>query len=317
MGEKIFKHIFIINPAAGKKDNTSLVTNIINTAAKNNKIDYDIRITEYPKHASIIVQSYIEKYSDQKLRFYACGGDGTLNEVAASVVKSDNASFTHYPIGSGNDFIKLFGEDNLSNFRDMEKLINGDEIDLDYIESSCGISLNILSVGLDARIARDMAKYRRIPHIGGYASYIFSTIENVIKGMQNPYRIEINNKTYANNYTLILIANGCFYGGSFKAMPDADPTDGKLDILLIKGLQRLVAAGVIGTYKKGKYKELPEYIDYIQTDNLFISSGNSQKITINLDGEICQADSISINISKNKTHFVAPHGVNLVKPGTY
>ena len=105
------KHIFIINPAAGRSDQTAPVAGVIGELLRRRALDYEILITEAPKHATRLVAEAAARAGDRPLRFYACGGDGTLNEVATAVVRIPNAACTHFPTGSGNDFIKIFGSD--------------------------------------------------------------------------------------------------------------------------------------------------------------------------------------------------------------
>ena len=173
------KHVFIINPAAGKKDATTQVAASIRAACVRRGLDYDILTTEYPRHAVELVKQKAIEYAGEPVRFYACGGDGTLNEVAAGAAGLANVSITHYPCGSGNDFIKLFGAD-CTSFKDLDNLIDGKEVALDYIESDCGVCFNVFSVGVDARIADGMQKYKRIPLLHGSMAYHASTVENVL-----------------------------------------------------------------------------------------------------------------------------------------
>ncbi len=302
------KHIFIINPAAGQSDHTTEAASRIAESARRAEIDYEIYITEYPRHASEIVKEIALNNTDGKLRFYACGGDGTLNEVANGVQGLKNVSFTHFPIGSGNDFIKIFGN-GAEEFRSIESLIGGEIIPLDYISSDCGASLNVLSVGVDARVAAGMQKYKRIPMLRGESAYIASTVENVIRGLHRPYGVEIDGQCFDGRYTMIVAANGCCYGGGFYAVPDADPTDGFMDILLVGAVSRLGAAKIIGGYKAGRYKDMPQIITHIRGKEMTISSKGSEQMEVNLDGEMAYVNKVSINVAQDKANFIVPIGV--------
>jgi len=302
------KHIFIINPAAGKSDQTLTAASSIGTAAKSRGLDYEIHITEYPRHACLLVRTAIEQYAGQPLRFYACGGDGTLNEVASAAAGVPNVSFTHYAMGSGNDFVKIFGSD-VPRFSSIDQLLDGESHCLDYIESDCGIALNILSVGVDARIAAGMQKYKRLPMLSGHSAYMAATVEHVIRGLHRPYKVEVDGVRYDGRYTLIMAANGQFYGGGFWPVPDADPTDGLMDVLLIRDISRLTAAKVIGAFKAGKYRELPQYITHMRAKELTVYSGRGEKMEVNLDGEMEYVSRVSMRIAAGGAQFVAPAGV--------
>lgn len=307
------KHIFIINPAAGKSDQTAPVAGIAGDILRHKKQDYEILITQAPRHATKLVAEAAARNPGTELRFYACGGDGTLNEVAAGVASLPNAAVAHFPTGSGNDFIKLFHSD-MQQFFNLERLLDGDIIELDYIRSDCGIATNVLSVGVDARIAEGMQKYKRLPLLSGSSAYLVSTAENLIRGLHQPFGVEIDGKAYDGRYTLILAANGRYYGGGFNPVPEADPTDGMLDILLVRDVSRLTAARVIGAYKEGKHDELPDYIKHLRAREMTVYSLNGKDIAVNLDGEIARESRVSLRVEEHGLKFIVPKGVKLTPP---
>lgn len=307
------KHIFIINPAAGRSDQTAPVAGVIGELLRRRALDYEILITEAPKHATRLVAEAAARAVDRPLRFYACGGDGTLNEVATAVVRIPNAACTHFPTGSGNDFIKIFGSD-MRHFSDLGQLLDGEIMELDCIGSDCGLAVNVLSVGVDARIAAGMQKYKRVPLLAGGRAYAVSTVENLIRGLHQPYGLEIDGKSYDGRYTLILAANGRYYGGGFFPVPEADPTDGLLDILLVRAVSRLTAARVIGAYKEGRHAEMPEYITHLRARALTVYSVSGRDMEVNLDGEIARESRLTLRALGHGLRFIVPRGVRLVRP---
>ena len=100
------KHIFIINPAAGPYDATKVITERLESLSLD--FDYEVYTTKGPYDATEYVKNKC-KIGNDTYRFYACGGDGTLNEVVSGVVGFDNASVGVIPCGSGNDFVKYYG----------------------------------------------------------------------------------------------------------------------------------------------------------------------------------------------------------------
>ena len=80
------------------------------------------------------------------MRIYACGGDGTLNEAVAGAAGFGNAAVTHYPMGSGNDFLRMFGPD-ACRFYDLRALLDAPQAPVDLIECNGRLALNELTNG--------------------------------------------------------------------------------------------------------------------------------------------------------------------------
>ena len=78
------KHIFIINPKAGKRDQTEKVKEIVRQELPEEEVVF--YVTEGPLAARDFVSNYCREHGDEEKRFYSCGGDGTLNEVANGAV---------------------------------------------------------------------------------------------------------------------------------------------------------------------------------------------------------------------------------------
>ena len=294
------KHLFIINPAAGSKDRTADYTAKIEKAFRNREDTYEIKVSQAPGDCEKLTRQAAQ--TGEEYRIYACGGDGTLNEVVQGAAGCDNVAVSVYSGGSGNDFTKLF--DDPKAFFDIDRLLDAREESFDLIRCNDDYSLNICSVGLDARIGTDVANYKRLPLLSGFRAYAVSTLINVIRGIAEHYVVEIDGEKIDAKQTLICACNGRFYGGGFNPVPDADPTDGLLDVLVIKKVSRLQVAKVIGKYKNGQYKQLKHLIQHFRTDKLRILC--DKPTSINLDGELRTATEIEMSVAKEKLRFFFP-----------
>ena len=299
------KHLFIINPAAGKYDKTYEYRAQIQRIAHGRGLDYQIKISQKPGDCTQFAREAAQ--TGEEYRIYACGGDGTLNEVIAGAAGYMNVAVTHYAGGSGNDFIKIF--DHPEPFRDLEALMDCREYTFDLVRCNGDISLNICSVGLDARIGTSVANYKRLPLVSGSMAYGLSTVVNTLKGVSEHYRILVNGEEIDGEFTLICACNGRFYGGGFNPVPTADPSDGTLDVLLIKKVSRLKVAAVVGKYKNGLYEQYPDLIRHIRTDSLTVIC--DKETPINLDGELRMAREVNISIAKEKIRFFYPDTVHI------
>ncbi len=297
------KHLFIINPAAGgKKNRSKQVEQEIRSRMSESGFTYEVYFTKAPMDACRKVRAEAE--SGGSLRVYACGGDGTLNECINGAVGSQNTAVTHYPCGTGNDFVKMFGKDDAALFRDLGALINGFTRPIDLIDCNGRYGVSICSVGIDARIGTDVHKYSALPVIGGATGYVVSMAVNFIRGINNEYTVTTENETYTGSFALMCACNGRYYGGGFNPVPDAMPDDGFLDFLIVKGVSRLKFLKVVGKYAKGRYKEYSDIISYIRGKNMKIQGANEQ--TVNIDGELM--------VAKDITFRLVPLGVNFLFP---
>lgn len=297
------KHLFIINPAAGSRDHTREYADEIRTLCDARKLNYDIQVSSRPGDCTRIAREAAQ--TGEEVRLYACGGDGTLNEVVAGAAGYKNAAVTVFSGGSGNDFVKLFNDPKA--FFDLNRLLDAAETEFDLIRCNGDLSLNICSVGLDARIGTDVSLYKRFPLLQGFRAYAVSTLFNVIQGISEHYVVEINGETIDGEQTMVCVCNGRFYGGGFNPVPDADPTDGILDVLIVKKVTRLQVPGVVGKYKAGKYKELPKLVRHFRTDRVKILCDRSTPI--NLDGELRMAKTIEMTVADEKIRFFHPKDV--------
>jgi diacylglycerol kinase family enzyme len=212
---------------------------------------------------------------------------------------------TVYSGGSGNDFVKLF--DKPKAFFDLAKLLDCEEAAFDLIRCNDDYALNICSVGLDARIGTDVSNYKRLPLLHGFRAYAASTVVNVIKGVSEHYVVRVAGEEIDARQTMICVCNGRYYGGGFNPVPEADPTDGLLDILLVKHVSRLQVPAVVGKYKNGRYRELPKLIRHIKADCIKILC--DKPTVINLDGEMRVAEKVDIRVAKEKIRFFYPKGL--------
>ena len=292
------KHLFIINPAAGSRDRTADYTAEIRRLCAG--LDYEIAVSAAPGECRRLAREAAR--TGEEVRIYACGGDGTLNEVASGAAGFSNAAVTAYSGGSGNDFVKLFSDP--AAFSDLSRLLDAEEASFDMILCNDDLALNICSVGLDARIGTDVARYKRIPFIHGFNAYALSTLINLFRGISEHYIVEIEGERVDGEQTFVCVCNGRFYGGGFNPVPEADPADGKLDVLLVKKVSLLQVPAIIGKYKNGRWRELPEIIRHFRTDRVRILCDGPTPV--NLDGELRVAQAVTMEVAREKVNFFYP-----------
>lgn len=244
------------------------------------------------------------------MRIYACGGDGTLNEVVNGAAGFDNAAVTCVPKGTGNDFLKLFGPRFRELFYDLEALAAGPQRAFDLMDCNGKLGLDVVCAGVDARIAAGVHRYKDLRFVSGIGAYLLSLTEQVIfRGLCRPLTIRAEGLDWQERQTAILcICNGRHYGGGFMPVPDAMPDDGVLDVLAVGEISRLTFFRLVGKYAQGLYRQYPQLITDWHGQSLSFSS--PREITVVVDGEVMRGTRFTVRLSPLKINFFFPAGAD-------
>ena len=297
------KHLFLINPYAGKYDRTQEMREKIRAAMADREEPWEIQVTQYPGHGVELVRGAAEE--GEPLRVYACGGDGTLNEAVNGAAGYGHVAVTHYPMGSGNDFLRMFGPD-ACRFYDLRELLDGPQAPMDLIDCNGRLALNVCSVGFDARIGLGAADFKKLPLVTGIMAYQLSALRTIIQGIHRPYRVAVDGEEVPGEaFTLICACNGRYYGGGFNPSPDAMPDDGLLNFLIIPAVSRFTVLALIQKFARGEAGEIPGVI---------LRQGRELRVTcdrmsmLNLDGERVDDTELVARLSERKVNFIYPAG---------
>ena len=299
------KHVFIINPNAGKYDSRQRIYDMADALREKHGLDVQCILTKKQGHATELARRLCD--SGEELRFYACGGDGTVNEVANGVIGYDNAAMTVIPVGTGNDFLKNFGGA-APLFADVENLWDGPQFPMDAIDVNGRIALTIACSGIDARVAADVHKYSESPLLDGKTSYIASLAVNFLfKGIASHWTVTLDDEVIEDDFSLVAVCNGRYYGGGFMPVAEARMDDGVLNTLVVKKVSRVTFARFVGPYSKGGYSKFPEYAHCSTPQVIRIHSEKPDIVTC-LDGECMTNSDVTIRMSEKKLNFFGPEG---------
>jgi len=300
------KHIFIINPIAGKGKYQQDIENNINSYLKDKNVDYDIYITKSKGDVKNFVISKCEECVP--CIFYSCGGDGTLHEVVNVACNYNHVKVGLIPCGSGNDFVKNF--ENTMNFQNIEAQIQGNSVSLDLIKIRDEYAVSVCNIGFDADAAFNMHKFKKIPFITGSGCYILSVLFCLFKSLGKNLEVEFDSgEKIRGKFLLGVVANGHSYGGGYKCAPLAKINDEILDVCLVKKMSRLKILGLIKSYKVGTHlgkENIKKYITYKKCKNVKIKSDDS--INLCIDGENYIYDGVDFEVVHNAFNFWIPRG---------
>jgi diacylglycerol kinase (ATP) len=304
------KHIFVINPAAGKRDGRQKIYEMAEMLRVRHGLDAECVLTRNPGHATQMTRKIAE--SGEQVRFYACGGDGTINEVANGIIGFENAAMSCIPIGTGNDFLKNFGED-AAKFSDAENLWDGPQFPLDAIDCNGRIAMTIACSGIDARVASDVHKFSESPILDGKSSYVASLALNFLfKGIASHWTVELDGVANEDDFSLISVCNGRYYGGGFMPVPEARMNDGVLDVIVVKKVNRRTFVKFVTPYSKGQYYKFPHLASCSNPKVVHIHSKRSDIVTC-LDGECVTNSDVVIRMADKKVLFFGPVGCDCNK----
>lgn len=307
------RHLFVLNPASGRKDITAKLREIINGLKLTDP--FDIFVTDAPRAAEKHCARYIRDFKDDFVRIYACGGDGTLSEVANGMHRSGsrNCAMGIVPVGSGNDFVRSL-DVAVEKFRDLKALVKGKLMDIDLLlaRDTAGkerVGLNIISVGFDAAVAKGQQKFKKLPLVNGSMAYNISLVQCLFTKMKHRFTVLVDGHPIGREgngpYLFTIAANGKFYGGGYKAAPFSDMRDGLIDFIRVDTVSVLKFAGIVGKFRKGEYiHEHKDLVAYAQCKKMQILS--EKEVDLNFDGEIIPM--------RNPIVEVVPRAFNLIIP---
>lgn len=299
------RHLFFINPAAGKGKIQESVINDIKSYFSKNGGEYEIIMTEYQGHAEELSRKFAK--SGENLKIFACGGEGTGYEVINGIVGFDNVSYGIIPCGSANDFVRGLGKTEC--FRDIAAQIEGEAYEIDLIKANDRYCINSCSVGMDAMVARDMKLFKNLPLVTGPLAYNLAIVKTLLKKLGVKINLTVDDTSFGEVSCLFaVIANGPYYGGGYMGAPDAFPFDQKLEFTKVDVISKLKILKFISKYKKGLHGDLP----YCRLQSCSEMTFKSQKpLPVNLDGEIVICDAMKFEIAKKALKFIVPKEIAL------
>ncbi|MBK9016020.1 MAG: diacylglycerol kinase family lipid kinase [Saprospiraceae bacterium] len=225
MMDKKKKIRFIINPRSGVSRKRSL-PELIEKNIDHSRFDAEICLTEYAGHAVQLAKEAADLGTSMVV---ACGGDGSVNEIAGQLVGT-NTVLGVVPSGSGNGFAGHLGIG-----RDVERAIqflnNGKVITVDSCQMNGKPFVNLAGVGFDGVVAKRLHD----SPVRGFWAYLRYTLEEVWAYKMQQLDIEVDGQKISRHCLLVEVANAPIYGYGFSIVPHANFKDGLLEVLVIKG----------------------------------------------------------------------------------
>jgi YegS/Rv2252/BmrU family lipid kinase len=290
------KIMFIINPISGvykKKNIPEKVARYIDYV----QFDYTIRFTQYSGHATLIAQQAVEEGYDICV---AVGGDGSINEVAQSLVGS-NTALGIIPFGSGNGFathLKIPPRDAKGS---INVLNTGKTVKLDLVKSNVRYFVSNAGFGIDSSVARRFHHHA----IRGLASYAWSMVKELLFYFQ-PFHatVEIDDVTIERDFFLFTAFNANQYGYDYAVFPFTSMKDGVLDVIVMNRFPVWKLFWIVGCLMM-KRPDLIKEAEAYRAKKITIH-GN-KKMVYQFDGDsVIYHDDVTFEIIPQCIHVVVP-----------
>ena len=304
------QYLFVSSPPAGKADAGVPLLPRIRSAAERAGITPTIVITRRAGHARQVAAACAE--NGEEARIYACGGDGTLNEILQGAAGHEQISVGCIPCGSGNDYIRNFGTQ--SDFLDLDAQLAAHSFPADLIRTPQGYGIEIYAAGIDAQVANGIPKWRRVPLCGGTTAYTLSILEAICSSFRHTLRIRTDTEEFQGTYMMLAICNARMYGGGYCAAPYAQMDDGLLDVVLLKPVPRVRLAGLLRGYRHGEHltpdgqvtKPFAPYMTFFRTSSIDIQVLDQRPLITTLDGECSPQMNLHAEVARHSIQLLLP-----------
>ncbi|AVM51689.1 YegS/Rv2252/BmrU family lipid kinase [Bacteroides zoogleoformans] len=224
MSEDKKKIVFIINPISGAQ-NKEVILKWVSEKLDKEKYVQEVLYTERAGHA---VEIAAQKVKEEVHAVVAIGGDGTINEIARSLVHSQTA-LGIIPCGSGNGLARHL-QIPMEPKKAIEVINEGVMEVIDYGKINEVPFFCTCGVGFDAFVSLQFSKAGK----RGPLTYLEKTLLESLKYRPETYELEMDGSTLRYKAFLIACGNASQYGNNAYITPQAALNDGLLDVTILE-----------------------------------------------------------------------------------
>ena len=231
------------------------------------------------------------------------GGDGTLNEVVNGLgPMTQKMCIGLVPLGTGNDFARTMGlppsiEDNLEIIRFGKRR----RIDVVRVKSKVSrYFVNVSAGGFSGIVGRKITP--RIKRTWGPLAYVRGAAAALLKLEAYKTDIELDDRErFSAELYNVVVANGRFVAGGLPIAPNADPSDGKLEVVLIPKVSAAEMALLAAQIVLGKHLSSNATI-FRQARKIVVRSPSG--MFFNVDGELVGNAPATFQIMPRALNFI-------------
>lgn len=295
--KKIKKIHIIINPASGRFEP---ILPTINAALKDSDINWEVSITKNSGDAA----KFAKEFSDSADLIAVYGGDGTVMEGINGVMKT-KTPLAIFPGGTANVMAAELGIP--GNLKEACELLTGDSWELKTIDVGKIDRRHFIlraGMGLEANMVR--GANRESKNKWGRLAYVFSAFNAMRKIKMADYTVTVDGKEHKVSGIDCIIANAGSVGfGTLTMDQKIDPSDGKLDVIVLKKFDFSMVQYALRILAKGDPSQDRELVAHFTGEEIHINTAPHQ--TIICDGEtLGKQDDIHAKIIPEAVQIVVP-----------
>jgi|APHig6443717497_1056834.scaffolds.fasta_scaffold53558_2 diacylglycerol kinase (ATP) len=302
-------HIFIINPIAGGRDRSEIIRKFL---ARKENFQYLVFDTDGKGQEREIVERMLKLFEDDLVRFYICGGSGTFMNALSGIRDMSTVEVAHFPCGSTNDFIKVFGRSR-KYFYNMDNLIRGAVMPMDYIKCEGFNAAIFISMGMAARVEKSSLHMKLLMSVNSNFIYSLAFLATFLWNPSVSYIIEIDGEDYSGDYGMVYVGNGLVMGGVYCPFKNASPVDGKMEVLLLKKIANIKLLSIMKHFQHGELELLENDIIVKSAKKVSVRRKDEKDIMINSDGDILYHNKLVCELAEQGMNFVVPRGSELYR----
>lgn len=268
--------LLITNADAGTTDAESIETAL---AVLRGAADVEVCATSNPGELDGVLHRRGSR------RVVVAGGDGSLHAVVAALHRRhelDDVVLSLIPLGTGNDFARGAGIP-LDPEEAAEVAVKGEVRPVDLIVDCVGnVVVNNVHIGVGAQASRKASKWKsRLGRLGYGVGALLAAVNPPFVRL----RIEADGEEvadFAHPILMVAIGNGPTVGGGAEVTPEADPEDGRMDVMVSFAIGPLARFGYAARFRRGEHHER-EDVKYLRARQVSI---NGQNFYCSADGEV-------------------------------
>lgn len=292
---------FIINPKAGSGKNI-LNIDFLGAYFKEPEYSLCVKYSKYKKQAIELTQNSIKEGAQT---IVACGGDGTINEIASCLVGT-NIKLGIIPIGSGNGLASHLMIPQVLK-KAIEVIKNDDVVTIDVGRINEQYFFSNTGMGFDANVIKNYEALKKRTIIG-YIKASFKSFNEYKK--ERDVKISIDRNHIILNPFLVFISNSNELGFNISLTPKASLMDGQLDVIIVPEISKIkmLLFGALMLIRKSHWlKEIKTY----QTKNIEIYRNEGTFLNSQIDGEFHKVEDkkISISVLEKSLDILAPRNI--------